>query len=120
MGDRPHIMSLRTSVLLLAAAGVHAVSQSVILSNGVEMPALAFGANVWDAATCKQATSDALAAGFRFVWSSALIGPECQAAQAAAIASSTLSRDQLFIAGTVNSGDCGDQHSCYSETKSSA
>merc|ERR1711907_28129 len=120
MGDRPHIMSLRTSVLLLAAAGVHAVSQSVILNNGVEMPALAFGANVWDPATCKQATSDALAAGFRFVWSSALIGQDCQAAQGAAIASSGLPRASLFISGTVNSGDCTDNAGCYTQTKTSA
>ena len=44
------------------------------LNNGVNMPVLAFGANVWAAPTCKDATSAALSAGFRFIWSSQLIG----------------------------------------------
>jgi len=104
------------------AIGTHAISseETVTLSNGVVMPKLAFGANVWDAATCKQATSDALDAGFRFVWSSALIGQDCQTAQGVAIGASGLPRSSLFIGGTVNSGDCSDQSSCYTETKTAA
>jgi len=112
---------LRSLALLsVIAIGAHASSETVTLSNGVVMPTLAFGANVWDPATCKQATSDALDAGFRFIWSSALIGQDCQAAQGVAIGASTLPRSSLFIAGTVNSGDCTDQSSCYTETKSAA
>jgi len=106
----------------IMAIGTHAISseETVTLSNGVVMPKLAFGANVWDAATCEQATSDALDAGFRFVWSSALIGQDCQTAQGVAIGASGLPRSSLFIGGTVNSGDCSDQSSCYTETKTAA
>jgi len=120
MGDHIDAMMLRSVALLSIIVGAYATSESVTLSNGVVMPTLAFGANVWDAALCKQATSDALDAGFRFIWSSALIGQECQAAQGAAIGASSLPRSALFIAGTVNSGDCSDEASCYTETKSAA
>ena len=93
---------------------------SVVLSDGVSMPKLAFGANVWDADTCKTATAAALTAGFRFIWSSALIGDGCQAAQGAAITASGLARSALFIAGTVNTGSCSGHDDCYSSTKSDA
>ena len=84
------------------------------------MPLLAFGANVWDAATCANATSAALQAGFRFVWSSQLIGDECQAAQGKAIKASAIRRDQLFISGTANTASCTSLDDCYQKTKAAA
>merc|ERR1711935_440256 len=119
-GTNPGNMLRSLALLSVIAIGAHAAGETVTLNNGVKMPTLAFGANVWSAATCKQATSDALDAGFRFIWSSALIGQACQAAQGAAIGASSLPRASLFIAGTVNSGDCSDQASCYTETKTAA
>lgn len=89
---------------------------TVKLSNGVEMPVAAFAANVWDDKICRSATAAALNVGFRFVWSSALIGSECQSAQADAIKASGLDRSELFIAGTVNTEGCSDRASCQSAT----
>lgn len=84
------------------------------------MPTLAFAAQVWDADTCTDATSKALQAGFRFIWSSVLIGSSCQAAQGEAIRASGKDRSDLFIAGTVNSGSCSDVDDCYTSTMSEA
>lgn len=106
---------LACGVLLSAFA-----AQSVTLNNGVEMPVMAFGANVWDDDTCKTATASALSVGFRFVWSSMLIGSSCQSAQGAAIQESGIARKDLFIAGTVNTAACSDEEECYSQTKSYA
>lgn len=63
------------------------------------------------------------------MWSSVLIGSDCQRAQAKAIADSGLARSELFISATVCSkadptfGDCAscsDADSCYQQTKASA
>eukprot|EP01065_Artemidia_motanka_P014691 TRINITY_DN18538_c0_g1_i1.p1 TRINITY_DN18538_c0_g1~~TRINITY_DN18538_c0_g1_i1.p1 ORF type:complete len:300 (+),score=119.81 TRINITY_DN18538_c0_g1_i1:60-902(+) len=104
---------------LLMAAAAQAVP-SVKLNNGVEMPVISFGAQVWADAVCKQATLDALTAGFRFIWSSTLIGPTCQQAQAAAIAASGIARSDLFIGGTANTASCSGATACYEQTKSDA
>jgi len=114
------MQSVHALLLLLVAPVLSGSSTVVKLNNGVDMPTLAFGANVWDPATCKQATADALSAGFRFIWSSMLIGADCQAAQAQAIAVSSVPRKEIFLAGTVNTGDCSDEASCYDATKSAA
>merc|ERR1712151_1207564 len=53
-----------------------------------------------------------------FVWSSVLIGSECQAAQGEAIRASGIDRSKLFIAGTVNSAGCSSFDDCYSRTMS--
>lgn len=102
------------------ALAASAQQTSVKLNNGVDMPVLAFGANVWDADTCKSATTAALEAGFRFIWSSALIGAECQKAQGEAIKAQSIKREDIFISGTVNSQGCGDKASCQSQTKAAA
>tara|TARA_B110001452_G_scaffold136130_1_gene113132 strand:- start:390 stop:1247 length:858 start_codon:yes stop_codon:yes gene_type:complete len=93
-----------------------APSPSVVLNNGVSMPLLSFGANVWDAATCKTATTAAIAAGFRMIWSSQLVGGDCQTAQGQAIAASSVPRAELFVAGTADTMECSTHDDCYSRT----
>eukprot|EP00756_Hemistasia_phaeocysticola_P010838 Hpha_TRINITY_DN15055_c4_g7::TRINITY_DN15055_c4_g7_i1::g.126244::m.126244 len=105
-------------VLALSVFGAGA--PTVPLNNGVDMPIMAFGAQVWDDNTCQQATADALQAGFRFVWSSMLIGQSCQQRQAVAIHASGIPRSELFIAGTVNTAACSGETECYSQTQSYA
>jgi len=106
------------------AMSAFAVVPSVKLNNGVEMPVLAFGANVWDDQTCKDATTAALQSGFTFIWSSALIGSTCQQAQGDSISdylnNTKVSRSDLFIAGTVNSASCNGKTECYTQTKDEA
>jgi len=106
------------ALLLSVACGVDV--PSVQLNNGVSMPVLAFAAEVWDAGTCLNATAEALAAGFRFIWSSTLVGDDCQKAQSQAVRNSGLPRTELFIAGTVNDPKCSDYASCYKETRAGA
>jgi len=93
---------------------------TVKLNNGVEMPALAFAAEVWDASTCKSATSSALQAGFRHVWSSALIGADCQKSQWDAISASSVPLNDIFVSGTVNTNSCSGHDDCYQQTKAGA
>lgn len=109
--------SLVASMIGFAAADVNDLN--VTLNNGVQMPKLAFAAQVWSGETCKDATSLAIQAGFRFIWSSVLVGDECQNAQGQAIANSD-KRSELFIAGTVNSGSCSGIDGCYDQTKNGA
>lgn len=90
---------------------------TIVLNNGIVMPKLAFAANIWAPATCASATSAALEKGFRFVWSSALVGPQCQAAQATAMRNWT---GPLFVAGTVDTQACNGQEDCYAQTKKGA
>ena len=101
--------------LWLAAAGV---VPSVKLNNGVSMPVLAFAANVWDAATCASATSAALSAGFTFIWSSQLVGNDCQLAQAKVL--KQITRTSLFVAGTADTQSCMGEINCYAQTKAAA
>jgi diketogulonate reductase-like aldo/keto reductase len=116
------LQSCAAFTLLLALSQASAVPKvpTVKLNNAVEMPVAAFAAQLWDDDTCKTATAAALQAGFRFVWSSALIGQSCQAAQGAAITASGLPRSELFMAGTVNTQGCGDMDSCKSQTATDA
>lgn len=104
----------------LGSVLVSASDEAVKLNNGVLMPTMAFAANVWDAETCRDATSKALDAGFRFVWSSALVGASCQIAQGESIRASGLERSQVFLSGTVNSASCSDFQDCYRQTKDGA
>jgi len=103
----------------LLACGSQAVP-TVKLNNGVDMPILSFGAQVWDPATCTSATASALEAGFRFVWSSALVGSPCQAAQWTAIKASSVPLADIFVAGTANTGSCSGSANCYTQTKAAA
>jgi len=105
------------SVLLAVS---FADSGTVTLNNGIEMPRLAFAANVWDAETCKNATLAALETGFRFVWSSALVGSACQAAQAAALAESPVNRSEVFVSGTINTQSCSSHDDCVQKTADGA
>jgi diketogulonate reductase-like aldo/keto reductase len=93
---------------------------TVKLNNGVDMPILAFGAQVWDADTCTSATAAALKAGFRFIWSSMLIGSPCQAAQWKAIQASSVALSDIFVGGTVNTQSCTGTNDCYLQTKAGA
>jgi len=93
---------------------------SVRLNNGVEMPIVAFAANVWTPDVCQNATSLAIEAGFRLIWSSVLVGQGCQEAQAKAIALCGVPRNQLFVAGTVDSSGCSDEDDCYTQTFAAA
>lgn len=105
--------------LLLAVgtcSGVPGEEPRVLLNNGVSMPVMAFGANIWSADTCRRATLDALAAGFRNIWSSELVGADCQRAQAGALRASSVPRSEVFLAGTVNTQGCAGAERCYQET----
>jgi diketogulonate reductase-like aldo/keto reductase len=99
-----------------AIGSVLASETSVQLNNGVDMPVMSFAAQTWSDAVCKSATTDAITAGFRFIWSSALIGTSCQEAQGQALAASDVDRSELFISGTVNTGYCSGLDSCYQQT----
>lgn len=121
------VSQARARSCLMAAAGLLAMPADaasavpdVILNNGVRMPSMAFAAQVWHPDTCLNATTEALEAGFRFVWSSMLVGADCQRAQGQAMSSSGLSRHDLFIAGTVNTQDCIDHDNCYEHTRQGA
>lgn len=110
--------------LLLSSLNIFAkvaTPQTVTLNNGLVMPKLAFAANVWPAATCRNATHLALDAGFRFVWSSALVHLECQRAQREAISEHpTVRRADLFLAGTVDTQGCATLDDCRSATLAGA
>mmetsp|Transcript_54302 Transcript_54302/g.90103 ORF Transcript_54302/g.90103 Transcript_54302/m.90103 type:complete len:292 (+) Transcript_54302:17-892(+) len=94
---------------------------SVALNNGLMMPKLAFAANVWPAPVCRNATSLALDAGFRFMWSSFLIGAACQRAQRTAIDEHpSITRAGIFLAGTVDTQSCASKAACYSATLAGA
>jgi len=90
---------------------------NVRLNNGIDMPKMAFAANLWSDDVCKNATGLALQAGFTNIWSSVLVGAGCQSAQAEAIKSSGIDRSELFIAGTVNTAGCSGLDGCYNKTK---
>ena len=110
------------STLVWAALLHFALSSvpSIQLNNGVSMPVLAFAANVWDASTCTSATTAALDAGFRFIWSSALVGDSCQVAQAGVLNQSSIPRASLFVAGTADTQSCAGADDCYTQTKAAA
>ena len=112
------------ALTIMAVADVRTVTngltRTVTLNNGLAMPTLAFAANVWDADTCKTATLAALDNGFRFVWSSALIGSPCQSAQAEALAATNVSRSEIFVSGTVDTASCSGHDDCYQQTKAGA
>jgi len=108
------------ALLALSASGDPTPGVTVKLNNGVEMPALAFAANMWDPSTCKSATASALQAGFRHVWASALIGADCQKSQWDAISASSVPLSDIFVGGTVNTGSCSDHDDCYQQTKTGA
>lgn len=112
-----------TLVLVLTRCGSLLAARengTVTLNNGVTMPKLAFAANVWPAGVCRNATSEALDAGFRFVWSSFLVGAECQRAQRSAIESASVPRASIFLAGTVDTQSCTSEASCLSATHAGA
>ncbi|EOD11884.1 hypothetical protein EMIHUDRAFT_214245 [Emiliania huxleyi CCMP1516] len=121
--------ALPMTVLLLASMLLSSLNnfaqvatpQTVTLNNGLVMPKLAFAANVWPTATCRNATHLALDAGFRFVWSSALVHSECQRAQREAISEHpTVRRADLFLAGTVDTQGCATLDDCRSATLAGA
>jgi diketogulonate reductase-like aldo/keto reductase len=109
------------SWVALASTASPGIGETIKLNNGVYMPRLAFAAQLWDPATCHDATVAAISQGFRFIWSSVLVGGECQSAQAKAISEAKLPANQtLFVAGTVNTGSCGGDDECYTQTKADA
>jgi len=104
--------------LWVCAVGIP--SPTVVLNNGVEMPAVAFAAQIWSRRQCEEYTGYALRAGFRFIWSSALVGSQCQAGQRSAMEASGVPRAELFVAGTVDTKGCGDAAACYERTRALA
>jgi len=113
-------MQMISSTVIVALIFVAEAVPTVKLNNGVDMPILAFGAQVWDADTCTNATAAALKAGFRFIWSSMLIGSPCQAAQWKAIQASSVALSDIFVGGTVNTQSCMGTTDCYLKTKAGA
>lgn len=105
----------------LMPATAPADTRHVVLNNGVVMPLLAFAANLWAPAVCTSATAAAIDAGFRYVWSSVLVGADCQRAQRAAIdAHPSTNRAALFLAGTVDTSSCSSEATCKSDTLAGA
>jgi len=51
-----------SAILIMTALMSSLATTTVKLNNGIDMPALAFGASVWDAETCSSATTAALQA----------------------------------------------------------
>lgn len=116
-----------SGILFVTAAVASAVAElqdtDALLNNGIMMPKMAFAplGFPWGPDTCTDATSKALQAGFRFVWSSLDGGPYCQVAQGEGIRASGIDRSSLFIAGTSNAGRyCTDFDGCYESTMSTA
>ena len=101
-------------MLLVAVAA--SAPNTVLLNNGVVMPSIAFAASTWPAEICYNATLTALRSGFRFIWSSALVGKDCQDSQATAIAVSGVPRSSIFIAGTVDTQRCTSEKECHNQT----
>lgn len=108
------------ALLVSAGTSLGTVPPSVPLNNGVQMPLLSYGANLYPVETCKQATAYAIQAGFRFIWSSEIIGEPCQRAQREAIDASGVPRAEIFLAGTVDTQDCTGLDDCYQRTKAAA
>jgi len=104
--------------LLLPLATSAGQVPEVVLSDGVRMPTMAFAAEVWHEDVCRNATLAALQAGFRFVWSSMLVGADCQRAQGEAMAQYGVK--DLFVAGTVNTKGCKGEADCYRQTLAGA
>eukprot|EP00929_Paragymnodinium_shiwhaense_P115753 TRINITY_DN84826_c0_g1_i1.p1 TRINITY_DN84826_c0_g1~~TRINITY_DN84826_c0_g1_i1.p1 ORF type:complete len:313 (-),score=71.57 TRINITY_DN84826_c0_g1_i1:346-1218(-) len=111
--------STLAAAFLLSASSASSVPV-VRLNNGVEMPIMAFAAQVWHPDVCANATALALQAGFNFIWSSALVGADCQKAQGETLKHTSVPRAELFVAGTVNDPDCGSHDACYEKTKQEA
>jgi len=104
------------AVAIASAVTGEASETTVTLNNGIEMPVMSFAAETWSSSVCKSATADAITSGFRFIWSSALVGSDCQQAQGEAIAATDVDRSDLFISGTVNTGYCSGEDACYQQT----
>ena len=106
--------------LTVLLGGLAVATPNITLNNNVQMPILAFAANVWDAPTCMNATGEALKSGFSFIWSSFLVGADCQRAQRQALDAYTHDRASVFVAGTVDTQNCQGHSACYAATISGA
>ncbi|MCS5498372.1 aldo/keto reductase [Cnuibacter physcomitrellae] len=80
--------------------------QNVTLNNGVQMPILGFGVFQVGPDETEKAVSDALAAGYRLIDTAAMYQNE--AAVGAALASSGIPRDELFITTKLWIQDAGE------------
>lgn len=105
--------------LLSSTAIAHAVGVSgpeVHLNNGMIFPSVSFGLQVYDDDTAEKLTTLALEAGIRNYFSSVLAGN--QQGFGSAIAKTSVPRSDIFICGSVNTGNgmCSGKDDCKSQT----
>jgi len=111
--------ALATAALAVPTPHSHAAANSssaVILNNGLTFPLASFGLQVYDDTTATAYTNLALAAGFRNFFSSVLAGN--QAGFGAAIKGTKVPRKEIFICGSVNTGNgqCSGTAQCQQAT----
>lgn len=100
----------------LAAASSGSPAPAKKLNDGLSFPVVSFGLQVYDDDTAYEYTSIALKSGIRNFFSSVLAGN--QAGFGRAIASSTVPRPEIFICGSVNTGQggCSGYSDCLTQT----
>lgn len=107
---------MKSSLLLLAsAAAFQGNGTYVTLNNGLKMPAVSFGLQVVDDDTAKTQVTQAIGVGVRNIFASVLAN--CQNGVGDGIKASGIKREELFICGTVNDGQCSSGDDCYTQTK---
>ena len=100
-------MFLCATAILAGAAALPAAAApggaAVKLNNALEFPVVSFGLQVYDDATAQSLTTMALGVGVRNFFSSVLAGN--QQGFGAAIKATKVPRKELFICGSVNTGN---------------
>lgn len=100
------VMMMKLCTLLASLIGAQAAPAgggAVTLNNGLSFPVASFGLQVYGDQEAQQYTTMAISAGFRNFFSSVLAGN--QAGFGAAVKASSVPREQLFICGSVNTGN---------------
>jgi len=87
---------------------------TVKLNNGISFGVASFGLQVYGNDKAQQLTTIALEAGFRNFFASVLAGN--QQGFGAAIRATHVPRSEIFVCGSVNTGDCRGMAQCKAET----
>ena len=115
-------MFLCATAMLAGAAALPAAAApggaAVKLNNALEFPVVSFGLQVYDDGTAQSLTTMALGVGVRNFFSSVLAGN--QQGFGAAIKATKVPRKELFICGSVNTGNGGCSGSADCEQKTAA
>ena len=115
-GRRMLLLASATASMAFALPAPPAGGATVKLNNGLTFPLVSFGLQVYDDTTAQAYTTTALAAGFRNFFSSVLAGN--QAGFGDAIKATKVPRKEIFICGSVNTGNgqCSGTAACKSAT----